>query len=307
MQSQPQVSTGSSAMTLKRRQRAPGHTIRELVGVVLRHLILVVLAFSFLLPFYWMVTSALKDDSQVFTVPPIWIPNPAHWNNFPDAWLQYDFNLYIVNTIVRYAIPVTVATVLASAVVAYGFSRIRWPGRNVFFFLCLMTMMVPFQVTMAPLFIVFKRLGWLNSYLPLVVPNLGGSAYFIFMLRQFFMTIPEELSDAARIDGANEFGILFRIILPLARPALIVVALFQFMYAWNDYLGPLIYINRTALYPLSLAINALRNILTGVGIAPLAYPYLMAVSTVATAPILIGFFFTQRTFIEGISLTGLKG
>jgi len=191
--------------------------------------------------------------------------------------------------------------------VAYGFSRLRWRGRDALFFVCLMTMMIPFQVTMVPLFIVFKHLGWLNSYLPLVIPSFCGSPYFIFMLRQFFMTIPQELSDAARIDGAGEFSILFRILLPLARPALTVVALFQFMWAWNDYLGPLIYINRSALYPLALGINQLRTILVGVGLAPLAYPYLMAVSTVTTAPILIGFFFTQRTFIEGISLTGIKG
>jgi len=168
-------------------------------------------------------------------------------------------------------------------------------------------MMIPFQVTMVPLFIVFRGLGWLNSYRPLVIPAFFGSPYFIFMLRQFFLTIPEELADAARIDGANELQIMTRIILPLARPALAVVALFQFMGAWNDYLGPLIYINRSALYPLAMAIDQLRNTLVSIGQAPLAYPYLMAVSTVATLPIMIGFFFAQRTFIEGISLTGLKG
>lgn len=307
METQAKVSTTSTAVTVQKRERARPLSVPALIGALLRHLLLIVLAFSFLLPFYWMASSALKNDSQVYTVPPVWIPIPTYWNNFPDAWLQYDFNRYMVNTVVRYALPGTLATTVASAVVAYGFSRLRWPGRDALFFVCLMTMMVPFQVTMVPLFIIFKRLGWLNSYLPLVIPSFCGSAYFIFMLRQFFMTIPQELSDAARIDGAGEFGILFRIILPLARPALIVVALFQFMWAWNDYLGPLIYINRAALYPLALAINQLRQTLVGVGISPLAYPYLMAVSTVTTIPILIGFFFTQRTFIEGISLTGMKG
>ncbi len=307
METQAQISTTPTAVTLERREWGRVRSVPALISAIIRHLVLIILAFSFLLPFYWMASSALKDDSQVYTVPPVWIPNPAHWNNFPDAWLQYDFNRYMVNTVVRYAVPGTLATTIASALVAYGFSRLRWPGRDVLFFICLTTMMIPFQVTMVPLFIVFKRLGWLNSYLPLVIPSFCGSPYFIFMLRQFFMTIPHELSDAARIDGAGEFGILFRIILPLARPALTVVALFQFMWAWNDYLGPLIYINKSALYPLALAINQLRSILAGVGISPLAYPYLMAVSTVATVPILIGFFFTQRTFIEGISLTGLKG
>jgi len=277
------------------------------MGAAVRHLVLIVLAVSFLLPFYWMASSALKNDSQVYTVPPVWIPRPSHWNNFPDAWLQYNFNLYMANTVIRYALPVTLAVTLSSAVVAYGFARLRWPGRDILFFICLTTMMVPFQVTMVPLFIIFRRLGWLNSYLPLVVPGFFGAPYFIFMLRQFFLTIPEELSDAARIDGAGEFGILYRIIMPLARPALTVVALFQFMGAWNDYLGPLIYVNRDQLYPLALGIQRLRSMLAGVGIAPMAYPYLMAVSTIATVPILIAFFFAQRTFIEGISLTGLKG
>jgi len=307
MGTKAQVSSSSTAVTLEKRERAHVRSVTALIGAVLRHLLLIILALSFFLPFYWMASSALKDDSQVYTIPPVWIPNPAHWNNFPDAWLQYNFNRYMVNTVVRYALPVTLGTTLASALVAYGFSRLHWPGRDVLFFICLMTMMIPFQVTMVPLFIVFKHLDWLNSYLPLVIPSFCGSPYFIFMLRQFFMTIPQEISDAARIDGASEFGILFRIILPLARPALTVVALFQFMWAWNDYLGPLIYINKEALYPLALAINQLRSILAGVGISPLAYPYLMAVSTVATIPILIGFFFTQRTFIEGISLTGMKG
>jgi multiple sugar transport system permease protein len=280
---------------------------KERIVTVLRYALLILLAFSFFLPFYWMVSSALKDDSQVYTVPPIWIPIPAHWENFPDAWMQYNFNRYTVNTVFRYAIPVAFGATVSSAVVAYGFSRLRWPGRDVLFFICLTTMMIPFQVTMVPLFIVFRDLGWLNSYRPLVIPAFFGNPYFIFMLRQFFMTIPEELADAGRIDGANELQIMLRIILPLARPALVVVGLFQFMGAWNDYLGPLVYINRDAMYPLALAINQLRSTLAGVGISPLAYPYLMAVSTVATVPIVVGFFFAQRTFIEGISLTGLKG
>ncbi|NLE46617.1 MAG: carbohydrate ABC transporter permease [Chloroflexi bacterium] len=307
MEAQMQVSQTVSARAPTTRRLSHKRSYPQVISLVLRYLLLVVLAMSFVLPFYWMATSALKDDSQVYTVPPVWMPNPAHWNNFPDVWLQYDFSRYMMNTVVRYVIPSMLGVTLASAVVAYGFSRLRWPGRDALFFLCLATMMVPFQVTMVPLFVVFKQLGWLNSYRPLVIPAFFGGPYYIFMLRQFFLSIPEELSDAARIDGANEFGILFRIILPLARPALTVVALFQVMGAWNDYLGPLIYINKESLYPLALAINRLRTSLTGAFKSPLAYPYLMAVSTVATLPILVGFFFVQRTFIEGISLTGIKG
>jgi multiple sugar transport system permease protein len=247
------------------------------------------------------------DDVQVFTVPPIWVPNPAHWNNFWDAWTSQDFNLYTVNTVFKYAIPSTLGTILSSAIVAYGFSRLRWPGRDILFSICLMTMMIPFQVRLVPLFIIFKNMGWINSFKPLVVPAYFGSAYFIFLLRQFFRTIPQELSDAARIDGASELGIFWRIVLPLAKPALTVVALFSFMGAWNDYLGPLIYVNREGQWVLALGLENLRGGIYEVGFSRLAYPYLMAVSTIVTFPIVIAFFFTQRSFIEGISLTGLKG
>jgi ABC-type glycerol-3-phosphate transport system permease component len=287
--------------------QAGKNTPLQIVGTIARYLLLTVLAITFVLPFYWMASSALKNDVQVYTVPPVWIPNPALWENFPDAWLGLGFNNYMINTVFRYALPAAVGAVLSNAVVAYSFSRIRWPGRDVLFFLCLSTLMIPFQVRMVPLFIIFKNLGWINSYRPLVIPSFLGNPYYIFLLRQFFRTIPEELSDAARIDGAGEIGILFRIILPLARPALAVVALFRIMAAWNDYLGPLIYVQRKANFPLALGINEVRITLGGIGNTPMLYPYLMAVSTVATVPVLVMFFFAQRTFVEGISLTGIKG
>ena len=274
---------------------------------IAKYLALILLAAGFLLPFYWMASSAVKDDNQVFTVPPVWIPNPAHWENYPNAWKINNFNLYIANTVVRYAIPATLGTVLSSAFVAYGFSRVRWPGRDFLFSICIATMMVPYLVVMVPLFITFKHLGWINTFLPLTVPAYFGNPFFIFMLRQFFRTIPEELSDAARIDGANELSILIRIILPLTKPALTVVALFSFLWAWNDYLGPLIYINQQNLYVVAQGIELLRQSIGQVGATALAYPYLMAVSTIVTFPIVVAFFFTQRTFIEGISLTGIKG
>ncbi len=160
---------------------------------------------------------------------------------------------------------------------------------------------------MVPLFIIYRTLHWNNSYLPLVVPSFFGGAYSIFLLRQFMMTLPEELSDAARIDGASELGILFRIIMPLLTPALTVIALFRWLGAWNDYLGPLIYLNRPDLYPLALGINQLRTAVTSTGTQANTYPYLMAASTIIALPILLLFFFAQRTFIEGISLTGIKG
>ena len=274
---------------------------------ILRYVLLVGLSITFILPLYWMAMSALKDATQVYAIPPIWFPVPPRWQNYLEAWRVDNFNLYAFNTVVRYAIPVTIGSLISNAIVAYGFSRIRWRGREFLFSICLMTMMIPGQVTMVPIFIIFKHLGWVNTYRPLVVPTFFSNAYTIFMLRQFFRTIPEELSDAARIDGANEWDILWRIILPLVRPALAVVALNSFMGAWNNYMGPLIYINDTLLYPLTMGIARLSASLNQVGAKGLAYPYLMAVSTIVTLPTIFIFFFAQRTFIEGIALTGLKG
>lgn len=273
---------------------------------ILKYFILVLLTVTYVLPFFWMVSSALKNNSQVYVVPPIWLPSPAFWENFINAWKSQPFNLYVFNTVMLYAVPATIGTVLSSAIVAYGFSRLKWPGRDTLFYLCLATMMVPFQVQMVPLFMIFKQLGWIDSFLPLVVPAFFGSPFYIFMLRQFFMTIPAELSDAARIDGASEIDILFRMILPLSRPALTVIALFAFIGAWNDYLGPLIYVHDNSKLVLALGVENMRRAMMFNATISNAYPYLMAVSTIVVLPILILFFFGQKTFIEGISMTGIK-
>jgi len=282
------------------------HASAVLVGV-LKYGLLLLLAFSFVLPFIWMVVSALKDDPQTYTIPPVWIPNPAFWSNFPTAWTQYDFTRFTFNSVFLYGIPVTVGVTLSSAFIAYGFSRLQWPGRDILFGLVLATLMIPYAVTMVPLFIIWKNLGLINSYAPLVIPAFFGSAFGIFLLRQFYLTIPQELTDAARIDGANELGIWWKVILPLAKPALTVVALFTFIGTWNDYLAPLIYINKTELYPVALGVNLLRIAVGATGTPANIYPYLMAVSTIVTIPVLILFYFAQRTFIEGVTTTGLKG
>jgi multiple sugar transport system permease protein len=296
--------SSTTARTTSKRPRTPG----EWIGLILRYSILLVLGATYLLPLYWMMSSALKNDAQVYVVPPVWIPHPVFIENFAAAWKTLPFNLYLFNTIFRYALPVTIGTVISSSLVAYGFSRIRFAGRDLLFGICLATMMIPFQVTMVPLFIIFRKLGWINSYLPLVIPAFFGNPWFIFLLRQFFRTIPEELLDAARIDGASELSILRYVIVPVSRPALTVVALFAFMGCWNDYLGPLIYLNKPENYTLSIGIESLRRSMSVIGTAKgNAYPYLMAVSTITTLPILIIFFFAQRTFIEGITLTGIKG
>ena len=277
------------------------------VGEISKYVVLIVLTVSFCTPFYWMVSSAIKDDNMVYSVPPIWWPKPQYWNNFFDAWNSAPFNLWTFNTVVRYAVPATLGTVLSSAVVAYSFSRLQGPGRDALFGLVLATMMIPGWVRLVPLFVIFRKLDWIGTFLPLVVPHFFGGAFYIFLLRQFFLSLPLELSDAARIDGANEFQTMMRIIMPLAKPALAVVALFTFIGTWNDYLGPLIYVNIQDKWVLALGVARLRNAVSEIGNIRLAYPYLMAVSSLITLPIFIAFFFAQRTFIEGISLTGLKG
>jgi ABC-type glycerol-3-phosphate transport system permease component len=274
---------------------------------LIKYALLLLLGFTFVLPFIWMVSSALKDDPQVFTIPPIWLPNPMYWENFPNAWLKYDFTRFTFNTVFLYGLPATIGTVLSSAFVAYGFSRIKWPGRDIIFAIMMGTLMIPYAVTMVPLFIIFKNLGWLNSYWPLVVPMFFGNPWSIFLLRQFYRGIPNELSEATKIDGSSEIGILFRIILPLAGPVLTVIALFTFIGTWNDYLAPLIYLNKTEMYPIALGVNLLRQAAGQTGTTALVYPHLMAVSTIVTIPVVVAFYFAQRTFIEGVAVTGLKG
>ncbi len=276
---------------------------------VLKYVLLLVLSASFMLPLFWMIASSLKTSGQIIAIPPIWWPNPIRWANYPEAWATDRYALYLFNTVFRYALPVTLLSVFSNVVVAYGFSRLRWPGRETLFSILLATMMIPGQVYMVPLYIIYRRLGWINSYYPLTVPAIFANAYYVFLLRQFFRTIPNELSEAACIDGAGEWSILWRIIIPLVRPAIAVIALTTFTGAWNDYMGPLIYINKTDIYPFSLALGRIGAALSQVGAINkgLYYSYEMAISAIFTIPVILLFYFAQRTFIEGIKLTGIKG
>jgi len=270
--------------------------LRELIG----HLALLPLSIIYMLPFFWMLSTALKTDRQVMAWPPVWIPNPIAWENFPRAIEFFPFWLFLRNTLII-AVLGMVGIIISSSLVAYSLSRIPWPGRNILFGITVATMMLPYQVTIIPLFIWFKNLGWINTYAPLIVPAWFGGAFYIFLLRQFFMTIPQELSDAARIDGAGEFRSFVQIILPLARPALATVLLFEFLARWRDFLGPLIYLQDQKKYTISLGLSYFR-LEHGT-----EWQLLMAASLTLTVPIIILYFFTQRTFIQGITLTGIKG
>ncbi len=230
------------------------------------------------------------------------------WRNFPDAMnratrpgLGVNFWTYVKNSLII-AIFSIIGTLISCAPAAYGFARIRWPGRDLVFVVVLATMMLPFQVTMIPLYIFFTdKLGWGNTFLPLIVPTFFGNGFDIFLLRQFFRTIPEELCDAARVDGASEFRIFWNVVLPLSVPVLATITVFTFLWAWNDFQGPLIYLTDPRLFTMALGLQDFQ------GQHTVAWNLLMAAATVFTVPIVILFFFAQRTFIQGVKLTGLKG
>jgi multiple sugar transport system permease protein len=273
---------------------------QRILQAVLTHAVLIGLSILFAVPFLWLVSTSLKPPQQIFVLPPEWIPNPFMWSNYPQALTYIPFFRYMGNTFYIALFNVAALT-LSSSFVAYGFSRIRWPGRGPVFSLVIATLMIPYAVTLIPTFLIFRRLDWVGTYNPLMIPALFGDPFSIFLLRQFFLTIPQELSEAARIDGASEYGIYARIILPLARPALATVALFTFMFNWNDLLGPLIYLSDRNTYTLALGMNGFFSR------AGTEWALLMAASTVMILPIIVLFFFAQRTFIQGVALSGIKG
>jgi multiple sugar transport system permease protein len=259
-----------------------------------RHGVLMVLALVFTTPFLWLLSTSLKTNEQIVQSSPDWIPRPATLQNFLNAFHTVPLLEYGKNTLI-----VTLFSVLgalcSNTLVAYGFSRIQWKSREFFFIVTLATLMLPFQVTMVPLFIMFSKLHWTNTFLPLIVPCFFGNAFYIFLLRQFFLGIPRELSEAARIEGASELQILWHIILPLARPALFTVALFQFLFSWNDFIGPLIYLNDQSKFTLALG---LANMQSAIGLSD--FGMIMAAAVVTVLPVILLFIFAQRYFIEGI-------
>ena len=275
--------------------------LRKLGASATKHVVLIVLSCMFGLPLLWMVLTSFKTAQQALTLPVVWWPHPFLASNYPQLFAALPYFRFFLNTF-EYAGITIVGVCVSSSLVAYGFARLKWPGRDALFYVMLMTLILPFVCTLIPLFVMYKHFGWIGGYLPLEVPTFFGSSIFsTFLLRQSFMTIPESLSEAARIDGASEFYIYLRIILPLAKPALATVILFQFIYCWNDYLGPLIYISNQNSYPLSLGLGLILGDYTT------NWSWVMAGATAATAPIVILFFLTQRTFIQGIALTGTKG
>jgi multiple sugar transport system permease protein len=267
---------------------------------VAAYALLVGLSATYLLPLLWMIATSLKTGPQSIQTPPSLIPNPLVWDNYPTALAKLGLGQALTNSMI-YAIPSVIGTLISSSLVAYGFARISWPGRDAMFIVLLATMMLPSQVTFIPLYVIYAKLGWVGTYLPLIVPTFLGNPFFIFLLRQFFRSIPADLSDAARIDGASELRILTRIVIPLSVPALITVGLFTFIDKWGDFFGPIVYLRDPKLYPLSVAVQTFQSS------HKTDWPLSMAASVVIAAPLVIIYFFAQRKFIEGITLTGIKG
>lgn len=271
-----------------------------IVGRALALALLFVVAALFLIPLLWMISSSLKPDYEIFAVPPQLIPNPPRWANYSEALTFLPFGRYTLNTLVISAVTI-VGHLLSCTVVAYAFARLRAPGRDALFLVVLATMMLPYPVTMVPLYILFRALGWINTFLPLTVPAFFGSPLYIFLLRQFFLTLPTDLEDAARIDGANTAQIIWHVILPLSRPALATVAIFTFQASWNDFLAPLIYLQNPQNYTVTLGLQFFRTSYTT------NWGYLMAAALITMLPVVIVFLLAQRLFIEGIAMTGGKG
>ncbi|SEC79425.1 carbohydrate ABC transporter permease [Paenibacillus sp. GP183] len=266
---------------------------------VLVHALLIVVGAFFLSPFLWMVSTSLKANNELFLWPPVWIPRVKVWSNYPDALNYIPFFKYLWNTLTIAGLS-TFAVLCSCPLVAYSLARIHWKGAKPLFAITLLVMMLPYQVTMIPIFIAFKNFGWVGTNIPLWLPAFFGAPFFIFLLRQFFMGLPKELEDAARIDGASELRIYWQIMLPLCRPALLTIALFQFMGSWTDYQGPLIYLSDENRYTLMLGIQGFKSQHGA------EWQMMMATLVMITFPVIVLYFLVQKAFIRGITFSGIK-
>ena len=280
----------------------PGLKVRVLpiFETALVYLVLLAGAVIIMVPLWWMLTTSVKRPAEVFAFPPTLLPKVFRWQNYPEALSKGAFALYFRNTL-SICIMDLIGTLLSASMVGFSFARLRWRGRDVLFLITLATMMLPGAVTLIPRYLIFKQLHWLDTYYPLWVPSFFGYAFFIFLMRQFYTTIPLELDDAARIDGASILGIWWRVATPLTKPALTACAIFTFNATWNDFMGPLIYVSSEKKLTLALGLMAFR------GPHARDWHYLMAVSTIAMMPVIILFFFAQKYFIQGVVFTGVKG
>jgi len=280
--------------------RTLGGQIALRIRIILSHGFLLAGAALMVLPFIWMLSSSLKAEGDIFLFPPQWIPQPIEWGNYPKTFQTVPFAQFGINSM-DVAVLCTVGQIFSCSTAAYCFARMRFPGRNVLFVILLATLMVPGQVTMIPIFLIMKSLGWINTLYPLIVPAFLGGAFGTFLLRQFFLSMPAELEDAARIDGAGDFGIYWRIFLPLSKPALATLGVFVFLSRWNDLLGPVIYLNDQSMMTIPVGLTYFQ------GEYSTSWNLLMAGSLISLIPILVLFAVAQQYFVQGIVMTGIKG
>ncbi len=284
---------GAQPVRLTRRQQSR-------VRAALIHLALLSGVVFMFLPLAWTLSTSLKDVSDLYVFPPEWIPDPIRWSNYREAVTAIPFMRYLWNTTVITGASI-IGKVISVTLVAFAFSRLRWRGRDTLFLVMLSTLMLPPHVTLIPQFILFKNLGWIDTFLPLIVPDFFGGPFLTFLVRQFFMSIPYELDDAARIDGCSSFGVYWRIIMPLSVPAIIAVVIFVFNNSWNEFLHPLIYLQSSDKFTLALGLRLFQ------GEASTSWHLLMAASLLTMLPVLILFFVAQKYFMQGVVFTGLKG
>ncbi len=273
----------------------------RILGMIITFIIIIPLALIYLAPYIGMLSTALKQPKQIFQYPPKIIPDPVMWSNFPEGWSKYvPFNTYLFNSL-KITLNNVIGNLVSCTLAAFAFARLKARGKNILFALVLGTMILPNEVILVPQFLLFTKLGMNNTHWPLMLPAWFGYPFFIFLLRQFFMTLPKELDEAALIDGANWLQILWNIVLPLSKPALATVAIFSFVGNWNNYLGPLIYLRDDKLLTLPLGLTQFQG-----QFGQVAYHFMMSNAVLMLLPVLLIFFLAQRLFIEGITLTGTK-
>jgi ABC-type glycerol-3-phosphate transport system permease component len=289
-----------SSLPLPLARRRSGGSLLSRVGRLLAYLILTVLAVSMAVPLLWMISTSLKDNQAVFAVPPTWVPNPPHWSNYAQVFQVVPFALFGLNSL-KISSLATLGTLVSCSMAAFAFARLRFPGRGLLFAVLLSVLMIPSQVTLIPVYYVMAQLGWINTHYPLIVPAWFGNAFGIFLLRQFFLTLPQELMDAAKIDGCTPYGVYARIWLPLAKPALATLAILTFINSWNDFLSPLIYLNDQSMMTIPVGLASFQ------GLHNADWGPLMAAAFMGCVPMIVLFVAGQRYFVQGIVLSGLKG
>jgi multiple sugar transport system permease protein len=303
------METTQPTPSVLRKARSRWGLSRFLKMAILPRIVLILGAILFIIPFYWMFVSAVKSIPEGTKFPPTLIPANWVWQNFIDAVNYIPFGLYALNSLII-TVGVTIGSILSNTLVAYGFSRIQWPGRNTMFYICIATLFLPYPVLLVALFDIFGRLpsfglqgahSWVDTFLPLIVPAFFGNPFYIFLMRQFMLNIPKELSDAARVDAATEIQTFWKVILPLTKPAVMVVAILAAVAAWNEFLLPLLYLQEESKYPLAVGLAFFTSQ------HDVAYNLLMAASTLIVLPVIVLFLIAQRFFVEGITVGGVKG